>query len=558
MRSRAEIGYAGVAGGLSAVLAFLVLRLWRIDLGVPLEYYGDVNLQHFLVRDVLDHLWYFENSSVGAPHGLELYDYPVLNGDSLNVVLLKVFGLFGAESATAMNLLYVASFPFVGVSAYLALRALGAAPWPAVVCATLYALLPYHFIRGEGHLFLSTYYAVPAGAYVCTATLSGDRVRLWVLIGCAVFVGVASGSFYYAAFTLVLVGFAAVLRYVATGERGAVVAGAAVAGVILAVALVQLAPTLIYRAANGANPEVAKRFTFESEVYSLRLTQLVLPIDGHRIGPLARLKARYTEHFPPIDANAAALGVVGTVGLAWLFAVVVAAAVGRRAPPRHASLGVLAVVAFVIATTGGLGSLVGAVFPQIRAWNRLSVFIAFFALAAVALGLTALRKRVRPVVFAGALVGVLAVGVFDQTSARFVPPYDVVQAEWDLDAAYFSSLESRLPTGASVVQLPYEPFPEPPAGRQAIYEPAKAYLHTDELRWSWGAMRGRPTDWAAANATRPPAELIQAARDAGFTALLVDRLGYGDNGASIERDLRGVLGGDPERSPNGRFLVWRL
>src|ERR671923_102199 len=137
-------------------------------------------------------------------------------------------------------------------------------------------------------------------------------------------------------------------------------------------------------------------------------------------------------------------------------------------------------------------------------------------------------------------------------------PRSASLGRWDSPGCSPLSLESRLPTGASVVHLPYEPFPEPPAGRQAIYEPAKAYLHTDELRWSWGAMRGRPTDWAAANATRPPAELIQAARDAGFTALLVDRLGYGDDGAAIERDLRGVLGGDPERSPNGRFLVWRL
>lgn len=551
--------FAALSAALSFAVAVVVLRLWRADLSVPFEYFGDVNLQHLLVRSVLDRGWYFENPALGAPHGLELYDYPVLNGDTLNVVVLWILGLLGLGSAAAMNALYLASFPLVGLTGYLALRRLGAAPWPALVCAVLYASLPYHFLRDEGHLFLSTYYAVPAGAYLSAAVLDGDRLRLATAIGLAALVGTASGSFYYAAFTVVLVVLAAALRFGGTRDRGALLAGGLVAGAVLAVALVQLAPTLVYRAVNGSNTEVAQRHTFESEVYSLKLTQLVLPIDGHRIDAVARIKQRYTAKFPPIDANAATLGIVGTVGLAWLFVVAFGALVGRRAPGRHIGLAALALLSFLLATAGGVGTLVGVVFPQIRAWNRLSVFIAFFALAAVALGLTALGQRLRrPAAFAAVLAAVLVVGVFDQTSSGFVPPYEGVNGQWDQDAAFFSSLESRLPQGAAVVQLPYEPFPEAAAARQAIYEPVKAYLHTDELRWSYGAMRGRPEDWAGAHATKPAAELVPAAREAGFAAILVDRLGYGDNGAATESELRQVLGSEPERSPNGRYLVWRL
>ena len=557
-RLRGDGGVAALAAVLAAAGAAVVLRLWESSLSVPYEYFGDVNLQHLLVKSVLDERWYFENAALGAPNQLELYDYPVLNGDTLNVVLLSLFGLFGAGSAAAMNLLYLASFPLVGLTAFLVLRRLGADRWAALVCAVLYALLPYHLIRGEGHLFLSTYYAVPAGAYLATALLSGDRLRLGFAVGLAVFVGVASGSFYYAAFTLLLVVIAAALRFAGTRDRRVLATGGIVAGTILAVSLIQLTPTLVYRAANGTNEQVAQRYSFESEVYSLKLTQLVLPIDSHRVGRLARLKQRYTERFPPIDANAASLGIVGTAGLVWLFGVVVFSLVGRRAPDRHLALAALALVAFVTATAGGLGTLIGVVFDQIRAWNRLSIFIAFFALAAVALGLSALRVRVRPAVYGAVLAGILLVGVADQTSSAFVPPYDVLKGQWRTDAAFFASLESRLPDGAAVVNLPYEPFPEPPAARQAIYEPVKAYLHSDDLRWSYGAMRGRPEDWAADHATKPAAELVPAAREAGFAAILVDRLGYGDDGAAAEADLRGVLGAEPERSPDGRYLYWPL
>ena len=556
-RLRGDLGLAVLAAVVPLVLAIVVLRFWRGDLAVPLEYYGDVNLQHLLVKSVIDQGWFFENPALGAPDQLELYDYPVLNGDTLNVLFLWVVGLFGAGSATAMNLLYLASFSLVGVTGFLALRRLGADPWPALVCSILYALLPYHFIRGEGHLFLATYYAVPAGAFLAVSVFSGDRLRLVAVIGLAVLVGTASGSFYYSAFTIVLVVAAALFRFAATRDRRALVTGGVVAGALLAVSLVQLAPTLVYRAANGSNDQVAQRFTFESEVYSLKLTQLVLPIDEHRVDALARLKKRYTDKFPPNDASAASLGLVGTAGLVWLFVVVLGALVGRRPSGRHVALASLTLVAFLLATTGGVGTLLGVVYAQIRAWNRLSIFIAFFAFAAVALGLSALGRRVRPPVYAAVLAAVFLVGAVDQTSNAFVPPYGATADEWDRDAAFFASIEKRLPADAAVVNLPYEPFPEPPAARQAVYEPVKGYLHTDDLRWSWGAMRGRE-DWAATHATRPAAELVPAARQAGFAAIVVDRLGYPDDGAAAEADLQTVLGAESDRSLNGRYLFWSL
>jgi phosphoglycerol transferase len=119
-------------------------------------------------------------------------------------------------------------------------------------------------------------------------------------------------------------------------------------------------------------------------------------------------------------------------------------------------------------------------------------------------------------------------------------------------------VEGQLAEGASVVQLPHEPFPEPPLGPRPIYEPAKGYLHSSDLRWSWGAMRGRPDDWSALYATRPAAELVPAAREAGFEAIVVDKLAYPDGGVATESDLRRVLGTEPQRGPEGRYLLWRL
>ena len=73
-----------------------------------------------------------------------------------------------------MNVYFLLTFPLAAAAAYLAFRHLGATRAPSVVCATLFALLPYHFVRGETHLFYSAYFAVPIGAYLALAVFTGE------------------------------------------------------------------------------------------------------------------------------------------------------------------------------------------------------------------------------------------------------------------------------------------------------------------------------------------------------------------------------------------------
>jgi phosphoglycerol transferase len=220
----------------------------------------------------------------------------------------------------------------------------------------------------------------------------------------------------------------------------------------------------------------------------------------------------------------------------------------------------LTVVSVLIATTGGFSTFLAVVWPQIRSWNRLSVFIAFFSLAAVALLLGQLERRVRTPVFAALLAGVLALGVYDQTTKAYVPAYDAVEAAWEEDDAFFSRLDDRLPDEAMVVQVPYEPFPEPPQPTfMGGYEPAKAYLHSDDdLKWSWGAMKGRPEDWAETIQGKPAAEVVSAARREGFAAILLDRAALGGAAAATEAEFRAAVGTGPAQISNGRFVLFRL
>jgi phosphoglycerol transferase len=256
----------------------------------------------------------------------------------------------------------------------------------------------------------------------------------------------------------------------------------------------------------------------------------------------------------------ASLGVVGAVGFLWLLGVALAAClgVGRRFRlGLHGGLAAVTLAAFLAATTGGLSVLFGVIWPQIRAWNRISVFIAFFSLVAVGLLLETARRRIPPPAFLAVLAVVLVGGALDQTSPAYIPAYSAIKGGYDQDGSFARAVETRLPEGAAVAQVPYEPFPEPQLNTPlGIYEPAKPYLHSEGLRWSWGAMRGRPADWMATYAGRPAAELIAAARQRGFQALLLDRAVLGAQAATVEADYRSALGEPALR--NDRYDLWRL
>ncbi|MDQ3880903.1 MAG: hypothetical protein M3295_07520 [Chloroflexota bacterium] len=588
--SRARItrlGWPLLTAGVTLFLLVILLRLWHAHLRIPFGYGGDGLFNLALVKVVIDHGWFLSNPDLGAPLGQHLYDFAALNGDSLNFAVLKGIGLFTSSPGLVLNAYYLLSFPLIAVVAFLVLRELDVSSAVALVCATLYALAPYHFLRGEGHFFLGLYYSVPLGAYLVLGVLGGRplfarraragaaRWSSWgsprTLATLAICIVIASAGIYYAIFTIVLVLTAAVIRI--TVNRSAIVLRTAgVVVMVIFVALVaNMAPTLIYLHEHGRNEALAHRLPLESELYSLKLTELLLPVPGHHLDALSRLQFRYRTTSPVPSEPGQSLGLVGALGFVWLLGVALATAAGSRArmlrDPRHGQASSAALLALLLGTTGGFSALIAyLITPEIRGWNRISIFIAFFALLAVGLLLDALRRRLehrgrRPVVLAAVLGGVLLFGLFDQTNHSFVPAYSAVAAEYGHDAAFVAEIDRQMPPQGAIFQLPYVPFPEnPPVGAMMDYDLLRPYVHSRDLRWSYGAPKGRPSDWEDdLMATGPsPRKLVASVASTGFDGIYIDRFGYADRGAALEAGLRRATGVAPLVSRNGRMSFFSL
>ena len=557
-RWRREAAWAVAAASVALVAAIGALRFWHATAGQPLAYSGDARLYAaVVVQGTTEDGWYLENGRLGAPHGQKLYDYPFENAAPVDVTVVGTLGRAIGDTFTAMNVFFLLGYAAVALSAFLVLRRLRLSRPAALVCSVLFSLLPYHFYRGEPHLFLAAYYAVPVGAYLVLRVLAGPgglpRSRRSLLALLALCLVVGTGGVYYAGFTLVLLVAAGIVAAAARRRLGPLVAGFVPAAAIAFVLFVEHLPAIVYRAAHGGTSAASRRGV-ETEIYSLKLADLVFPLESHRLSFLGDVTRRYkSETVLPSEAGAT-LGTLGTLALVLLLGVVATAVVGparlRVRRPAVRAAGVAALLALLLGTTGGVATVLAyTTTPQLRAWSRIAIFIGFFALFGLGVALDRVRAILRarrrpPIVAAAVLAAVLAIGLADQTSDAFIPSYGFVSEEFGRDRTFVRAVEARLPPGAAVFQLPYVPFPEsndvvPP--RMVVYDQLEGVLHSKRLRWSFGAVKNGPDDWSAALAPHPMQEVLPAVATAGFAGVEVDRFGYPDDAVALERTLRQIL-----------------
>jgi hypothetical protein len=569
---------------LSLLAAFVILKLWGAYWRVPFYYNGDPLFYEMLFKGVVENGWYLNNKNLGMPYGGTLYDFPV--PDTFSLLLIKLASWFIADHHLIFNLFYIMTYPLTAITSLYVLRQFNISFFPALVGSMLYTFTTYHLIRAEGHLFYTTYYVVPLIVlvilWVCAAggkdndegqqklSLSlRNRKFLFSLVVCVLIA--STGGAYYAFFGCYLLLVVGVVQAIALKQVRHLLLPGVLIAVIFAVMIINLSPNIIYQLKNGKS-EVARRWHPESETYALKIAQLILPVSGHRIRPLARIKEKYNNAPLVTENDDSTLGAIGSIGFITLLGWLVCNAfnIGRREEDPNSKLwgqlSVLNISALLLGTIGGFSSLFALlVSPQIRAYNRISVYLAFFALFASALLLERAKQRFFQSYRKRVAFGVLAVlltiaGLFDQSNSRMVPDYQFVKYFFDSDVDFVRRIEASVPAGAMIFQLPVKRFPEtPPIGRMYDYDMVRGYLNSKQLRWSYGAIRGRESDvWQTSVASKPLPEMVETIVLAQFEGIYIDRFAYPDNGVQLESDLAALLETKPFVSIEGRLSFFNL
>lgn len=573
-------GYV-VAMGLSVAISVWGFRLWRQELSTPLCYHQDGLWASAMIKGVIEGEWFLTNERLGAPGAMEFADFP--HCDTFHFFIIKLIGLIVPHFGKVLNIYYFATFPLTTLSSLFVLRRFNVSFLPAIVGSLLYTFLPYHMFRGEHHIFLAAYYLVPLIVMICLWVFIGDpvpffssqagegrlcfnRAGLGSVLVCSL---VSSTGVYYAFFSCFLLLTSGLCGAFYRRRLYPLVSTAILIGILALGVFLNVCPYLFYTFSHGPNPEAfeSQRSIGQAEEFGLKFIQLVLPHREHRVEFLRHITEKYCRVAPLVNENdTASLGLVGTLGFLLLIGRLFYRNPENDGPTLSHGLSLLNVTAVGLGTVGGVGSLLSLlVTANIRAYNRISVFVAFLSFMMVSLLLARIQRhwagtrRSRPVVF-GAFGLLLLVGILDQTSYRFGFEENTNQCAYESDAAFGRAIESCVPEGGMIFQLPYARFPESGTiSQMSDYEHFRGYLHSRTLRWSYGAMRGRQGDaWQRSVAASTVPAMVETLAVAGFSGIYINRSGFDDHGADLERQLGSLLPDPGITSRDGNVLFISL
>src|SRR5262245_57057760 len=521
------------------MIVWLGLAGWRGDPRVPVVANGDALFYLDQSKSTLDHGWWWTNPSIGLPEGY----VPLVFGQTTNVdqAMVWLVGWFTRDVGLAVNTVWLLMLALASVTTTWGLRRMGVSPLGAGSAGGLFALAPFAFYRHIAHLNLAMY-LVPLPSTVALVLATAARDAVWrrkdvvILAGVCALVGF--NYIYNAFFGAAVICAGLVIGYGRTRAVSVLRLGAGCLGALMLATFLNMLPTVLAWREHGQPPGTT-HLTLESEYYGLKIRHLVSPVDGHWFPPFrawlaAETRASYTL---VTEANTTRLGAIAAAG--WLALMATLVIPVRRDPERERdpipAVARLSAVAVLLGTIGGVGSLISLVSPEIRAYNRIAPFIAFFALAGVAVWIDRLTAshpaRVR---LAGWLLG-LAVGVSDQWTpiSRLASNRPMHAARWHDVAAFVSDLEKRLPVGAMVFQFPIRPFPgDPGIEKMGVYAHFEPYLVSHQLRWSYPVITPKQAVWEQ-GIRRPVEEWPAWLAKAGFKAILIDRFGLPDLGDGV-------------------------
>ncbi len=506
---------------------WIVCGYWRVDLRFPLApLRGEALLTQAVVfKGLVDNAWVLDNKMLGAPLGMNLRDCP--HADLLVLAVANLMAGFTKDHILIRNLIAIASFPLVTVTSLFVMRRLGIRDSVALVASLLYAFISFHHAQlGADVLVAVGYFTVPIATLLAlllfenaplfvTHHATGSkwrRDRKSLVIGGVCLLMGLTGSVYFPVFSgfilAVAAGFAALLHR----SKLPAIRGALMIFLVAAALGANLLPSILHQWRHG-QPAVQHLGPEAAESYGLKIVQLLLPGTGHRLPALQRLSDGYAKVAPCVTENRTAyLGIIGAAGFLVLLYTLMR---GEPRDKRIRSLSVLNLAVLLLGTVGGFSSLIAFLGPaSFYQYHRLSVYIAFFSLLALALlaekaaarWVTTARRRF---VMGVALASLLCLGLVDESGAAI--DYDALRWQYAQRAHFVKAIEASVPANSRIFQLPNLAFPQ--LGTvEKLEDNAELlpYLHSGSLRWSYGAQRGTSgAEWNTKLAAMPVEQLVE-------------------------------------------------
>lgn len=491
-------------------------------------------------------------SRVGAPLYGNWSDFPIIEEWQFYLpgLLARWIGVFAAANLAVMLAQVLACVCF-----YITARLMDCKWWWAFAGGIAFGFAQFASARSIHHLMVTNYWYIPICLLIANWITRNEMGGLWqrrylFSLLAAFLIGMQNP--YYTNMFLQMVLLGGFYQYFRQGWRPVQQAAGIVGAAAFGFFLMNL-DSLIYRLWHGANPGAVLREYRWLEIYALKFADLLVPPQNHSL--LGWIGSAYyglagREYDPALAKMVAIpgevppscyLGLLGIACLIWLAVVSVRRLVvetGRSLPLE--AWQVMWILAY--AAVGGLNCLAGLLGATLfRSSTRYCIFILPILL------LFAIRRLSRKPVDSGAGIGIAALCVllalWDQTPSVAQAKANIAELARviESDRQFTMEIESSLPKGAMVFQLPIIDYPETPVPGVSASEHFRPYLHSMDLRFSFGAIKGRPWQaWQQELGKMAFPDAVQRMEALGFAAVYVNRNGFQDRGESILNSFKQI------------------
>lgn len=595
---------------MTAVLIIMsrLYNLQNIDWNIPLYYNGGDGMTYLVDAKLMEEEgWMMQSSRLAAPFGSNDNDFYASNLHNVDMMILKAIVNVVHNPATATNLLFLSIFPLIAIFTYFVLRNMRVRPWVSAVGGMLYCFTPYVFMRGMGHFVLSSYYFIPISILLCLWIFEDNRLfrldRRFFLywknyFAIIVTVLIANnGIAYYPFFTCFFLLITGISMLIKTKKLAYLGKSITLVALISANVVIALLPSIRYIMENGSNKDAVYRTVDGAESFGLKIAQLILPVQAHGVEYLDKIITTYNTEMPLINENSTAyLGVVGIIGfITLIFTLFVRNMSEDRLYKKHLILlSELNVFAVLLGTIGGFSSLFCVVIsPLIRCYNRISIFISFFAIAGICVIISAVCDRIvagkalavaensadidneKPVnttkvnlrwlwqIPIAVIVGFVAIfSVYEGFVQSEGLDYEANKVSYTFDAKFMQQIEDTLEDGALVFQLPNHEYPESgPVIDMLDYDLFRGFVHSTTIKWSYGGTKGRESDAFNKAIVELPTmvDIVDELLKNGFSGIYIDRYAFEpEDQEELENTLKEITGKEPIVSEDERLSFFDI
>jgi len=477
---------------------------------------------------------------LGAPSVANWNDWPLI--EEPQTILLGLLGRWLGPFA-GLNAGILLGHLLAAATMYSVCVVVGCAlPW-AFVAGLAYGLSPIIFAQSPHHVTVAWAWHVPlfllAWQWAADPQVGpgGRRFR------CAAVIGLIAGvqNPYYTNILCQL----ALLSGAVSAWRGRSWRHLRTAAAIVAAAAAGFAVMNVdswsHRLFNGPNPGAVLREYKWLEIYALKLVDLVIPTASHRSDWFAGIARAHRAAAPLLNEGATYLGIVGILALGWLVGVSVRALAERRGDDVPAAFWQVLWIVLCFGTGGfnAFGGLIGITLFRTACRYSIVILAIVLLFAARRASTLLIRDRRHTTALLAAWAGAVALSLlvwWDEVPRPTVASVrERIARHIDSDRDFLARVETALPPGAMVFQLPIMEFPESPIPGIGTYDQLRPYIFSKHLRWSFGAIKGRPKeDWLKTLPAKELKEAVADIRSHGFSAILLHRNGFPDKGRAIE------------------------